>query len=482
MSNSEKEIPKTTKKASKVETTKKASKVETTKKASKVETIKKASKSEAKKKTSAKKVSAVKGEASKKASKKASAKKVSIKRESEGEDDEIERGDSEDEDPNEESSSLVSLESKYREQMRQIFPVRIDLPMYGLKNQIEAQIDLKPNFQRRNRWTNKDRSRFIESIIMNVPVPPVFLGEENYGKYVVLDGRQRLTAAYRFLSNDLVLEGLKIWNELNGKTYKQIQERGFAATIERRFLPGILLSKESSPEVKYEVFDRLNTGGIKANPMEVRNAVFPGDFNRLLHEASSMKKFRLLWGIPDSNDSKILEGSAFYRQMDDIAFVLRFFALRQSSLNGMKFKDYLSDFMSKRNKAYSEDAHLRKTDKELFASALDACMAVFGDVAFVKPDGTSRRSVPYAEAVMQALAGIPVSTLTESGSDGIRKGFAELLSNPQFKNAISTGTNGPAAIDTRITLAREVVATAMASDGNSKVRRTKKSARKSSEA
>jgi len=80
---------------------------------------------------------------------------------------------------------------------------------------IKEQIYLNPDFQRRDRWDVEKQSRFIESIIMNVPIPPVFLGEDEYGKYVVLDGRQRLTAIKGFLSNIFKLTGLKVWEDLN---------------------------------------------------------------------------------------------------------------------------------------------------------------------------------------------------------------------------------------------------------------------------
>jgi uncharacterized protein with ParB-like and HNH nuclease domain len=83
------------------------------------------------------------------------------------------------------------LERKYAKQMRQIHPQKIELPISTLRTMIEEQIKLSPDFQRRDRWDTKKQSRFVESIIMNVPVPPVFLGEDRYGSYVVLDGRQR---------------------------------------------------------------------------------------------------------------------------------------------------------------------------------------------------------------------------------------------------------------------------------------------------
>lgn len=361
--------------------------------------------------------------------------------------------------------SLASLEEKYSEQMRQIFPTKIDLPWFTLKTQIEEQIDLRPDFQRRDRWNNEKRSRFIESVVMNVPVPPVFLGEEKLGKYVVLDGRQRLTAAYKFLSNELRLEGLKVWKELNGLTYDEIKKKGFAATIDRRFLAAILLTHESSPEVKYEVFDRLNTGGVIAEQMEVRNAIFPGPFNNLLHELSAEHTFRRLWGIPDSKDPVALERNVLYREMGDLELVLRFFALREGSLKGMRFKDRLSDVMSTQNAAFEKNPKLRKGAAASFRQALANCAKVFGDDAFKlkkDPNKKANRSAPFADAVMQALADRQPSTLTPEAISRIRAAFEDLITKNQvFRNAIEKGTNGESAIKNRISLARAAVDSAL---------------------
>ncbi len=361
--------------------------------------------------------------------------------------------------------SLSSLEEKYSEQMRQIFPTKIDLPWFTLKTQIEEQIDLRPDFQRRDRWNNDKRSRFIESVVMNVPVPPVFLGEEKLGKYVVLDGRQRLTAAYKFLSNELRLEGLQVWKELNGLTYDEIKKKGFAATIDRRFLPAILLTHESSPEVKYEVFDRLNTGGVIAEQMEVRNAIFPGPFNNLLHELSADHSFRQLWGIPDSKDPVALERNVLYREMGDLELVLRFFALRDGSLKGMRFKDRLSDVMSTQNAAFKKDARLQPAAAATFRQALANCLKVFGEDAFKlkkDPNKKANRSAPYADAVMQALADRSPSSLTQDAVARIRAAFEELVAqNQQFRNAVEKGTNGESAIKNRISLARAAVDSAL---------------------
>jgi len=393
---------------------------------------------------------------------------MAFKRRDPGEDERIDLGTA-----SAEEQTLASLEEKYSEQMRQIFPTRIDLPWLTLKTQIEEQINLRPDFQRRDRWNNEKRSRFIESVIMNVPVPPVFLGEEEYGKYVVLDGRQRLTAAYKFLSNELRLEGLNVWKELNGLTYAEIKKKGFAATIERRFLSAILLTRESSPQVKYEVFDRLNTGGVIAEPMEVRNAIFPGSFNALLHELSQDAGFRRLWGIPDSDDPVALERNSLYREMADLELVLRFFTLREGTLKGMRFKDRLSDFMSVRNIEYKQDETLKDMDAALFRQTIVNCQKVFGDDAFKKPgndgDGGGRRSAPYADAVMQALAEWPVATFTPDVSARVRAALVHLCrDDAQFRSAISTGTNGESAIRNRITLAKSAVKSAIAGPAKSR--------------
>ena len=369
---------------------------------------------------------------------------------------------------------LSSLEEKYGEQMRQIFPTRIDLPWLTLKTQIDEQINLRPDFQRRDRWNDEKRSRFIESVIMNVPVPPVFLGEEEYGKYVVLDGRQRLTAALKFLSNELRLQGLQVWKELNGLTYAEIKKKGFAATIERRFLPAILLTRESSPEVKYEVFDRLNTGGVIAEQMEVRNAIFPGRFNMLLHQLSKDTNFRRLWGIPNSEDPVALERNSIYREMADLELVLRFFALREGTLQGMRFKDRLSDVMSTRNAEYKKDPSIEDTDAATFSLAVANCIKVFGDDAFKlkkEPNKKANRSAPYGDAVMQALAERSSADLTAAAAH-IREAFDALcLENADFRKAVDKGTNGETAIKTRISLAKAAVDAALHAIGGKGAKR-----------
>lgn len=354
-----------------------------------------------------------------------------------------------------------SLEDKYREQMRQILPQKIELPISALTPMIDEQINLNPQFQRRDRWDQARQSRFIESLIMNVPIPPVFLGEDEYGLYVVLDGRQRLTAVNEFLKNTYELTKLDVWRELNGMRYNDLKKQKLDKFLTRRFIPAVVILKESSPEVKYDVFDRLNTGAVVAEPMEIRNAVFRGSFSDLLRSLSDNHVFRKLWGIP--TDDLEREANQIYKKMDDLELVLRFFALRDYETMNLRFRDYLSVYMGGRNNLYKQNSQLQDDDGRAFEWAVNNCWAVFDRDAFRKP-ATGNRSAPLADAYMVALSSIDPQLLASDGRAAkVRDALNTLISGDQdFLKAISTGTNGRGAIETRIEKAKEAVKMALA--------------------
>ncbi|HTU34410.1 MAG TPA: DUF262 domain-containing protein [Candidatus Acidoferrum sp.] len=354
----------------------------------------------------------------------------------------------------------VPLEEKYREQMRQIISQKIELPVSTLVEMISGQINLNPDFQRRDRWDRLQQSRFIESIIMNVPIPPVFLGEDEYGKYVVLDGRQRLTAVFDFLTNIYPLKGLTVWAELNKLKYADLQKKGLDRTIIRRFIPAVVILKESSPSVKYDVFDRLNTGGVIANAMEIRNAVYPGGFNELMHELSQEPTFLRLWDIPLDRSER--EKNTLFRKMTDLELILRFFALREYERMDMRFQDYLGDYMQRRNKEYQDKRDLKELDQVAFRRAIQNSWRIFGENAFKKPGAPKRKSAPLADAVMIALSTVETNRINDHVSEAIRIGIERLCENANdFQNSIGKGTNGKGAITTRIVTATGLVGMAL---------------------
>ncbi|HHN8405446.1 TPA: DUF262 domain-containing protein [Morganella morganii] len=162
-------------------------------------------------------------------------------------------------------------------------------------NQIyKGNIELNPNFQRRDAWTTKEKSRFIESLMLGFPIPPIVLAVNNLdrGKYIVLDGKQRLLSLYSFFSNDrervppLKLTGLKVKDEFNNLTFEKMQTlpdcTNDIAFLENQPIRTIVIKNYPHESFLYEVFLRLNTGSKPLSPQELRQALHPGPFTSYL--------------------------------------------------------------------------------------------------------------------------------------------------------------------------------------------------------
>ncbi len=266
---------------------------------------------------------------------------------------------------------------------------------------LQDNYNLTPDYQRRITWDNKKRSKLIESLIINIPIPPIFLYEYDYDKYEVMDGLQRLTAIIDFYNNQYRLSGLEEWKELEGKKYKDLPNK-IREGIDRRQLQVITLLKESAASeeradrIKRLVFERLNTGGVKLMPQEIRNAIYNGIGNEMCQSLSNTVLFKTLWEIPaeisvDETDydlqdqieneklQKKLERNALYKRMYDVELVLRYFAMRHIDDFDYSLSEVLDDTLYALNQ-YSEENIKMLSD--VFISALRKANALFGDKAF----------------------------------------------------------------------------------------------------
>lgn len=267
---------------------------------------------------------------------------------------------------------------------------------------------LRPKYQRRITWNNKKRSKLIESFIMNIPVPPVFLYETEFGVYQVMDGLQRISTIMDFFDNNFSLDGLVEWNELNGRFFKDLPDK-IKEGINRRQLSVITLLKESAKTTEQEsnmkkmVFERLNTGGEKLEQQEVRNALYPGKFNDMCIELSENSIFRKLWRIEinektysdesseiseeienyevdDKSIENISDNKLFVR-MYDVELVLRFFAMRNIENYNIQLSKFLDLYLENANKLSEENLNLLK---QKFLDSINKVNALFGDKAFCR--------------------------------------------------------------------------------------------------
>lgn len=303
------------------------------------------------------------------------------------------------------------INAKYKKGEIRIVTEQARYPIKSIKLMLDSgDYKLNPEYQRRKRWDNGRKSRLIESFIMNVPLPPIFLYEYDYSKFEVMDGLQRLTSIYDFYNGDFVLEGLEYWKELDGKKYQELPieiQKG----IDRRYISSIVLLEETAktPEeaekLKQIVFERLNSGGEKLKPQETRNALYNGAFNQLCLKLSKNDSFRKMWNIPLESDGeeKLLTSEA-YRKMDDVQLVLRFFSYRfLDSLSG-SIEDFLDEYLRQAND-FSESTLLKL--ENLFIETIEIIYNIFGEKAFLPPTYKQKGHKPQKtiyDPLMQSVA------------------------------------------------------------------------------
>ena len=277
-------------------------------------------------------------------------------------------------------------------------------PLISISNLFKDSINynVHPDFQRRRRWSNEKKSKLIESFIINVPVPPVFLYEIDYAKFEVMDGLQRITTIIDFYDDKFELKDLDEWPELNGRKYSQLPEK-IKEGIDRRYLSSIILLKESAKSdgqadtMKKLVFERLNSGGVQLSSQEARNALYDGKLNRLCLKLSNNAEFKQLWGIAQANlqmsffdctvdisdDEEIIDSKKIkdlYDSMGDVELILRFFAFRHlDNFKGNILENFLDQFLQVGN-SYSDS--ILGEYKKLFESTISLASELFGDKAF----------------------------------------------------------------------------------------------------
>lgn len=291
-------------------------------------------------------------------------------------------------------------------------------------------MELRPFYQRRPRWDPARQSKLIESFIMNIPVPPLFVYESDLAKYEVMDGQQRITAIRDFYTNKLELAGLEQWPELNGRIYDKLPSE-IKKGIDRRSISYFVLLKESAVTseeealLRQQVFERLNTGGVKLSQQEIRNSIYHGKFNTLLLELVKHPAFRDAWGIPrytsdeDTNPSDEILNIPMYAQMRDAEIVLRFYALRHARHYKLGMAGFLDLYMVRTRKFTEEDIRVLN---ELFIRTIELASSIYDELLFRPWDGerkvwTQRPQVAFADAVMVALS----NHLKESGVLANRK-------------------------------------------------------------
>lgn len=333
-------------------------------------------------------------------------------------------------------------------------------------------LNLRPEYQRRLRWNTSQKSKLIESLLLNIPVPPIFLYETTAARYEVMDGQQRLNAVKEFMAGDYALSSLSVLSPLNGIRYSRCPPR-IKRALDRSSLSAIVLLLESESgttqgnlsmtDIRRFIFDRLNTGGTKLNPQEIRNALNPGALNRIIVDLTRYNLFTEVFDIPaytETNPSDYYENTqrqknTLYSSMADCQLVLRYFALKDEDNIRGSMKMILDRAMEKQ--FTEEQAELLKLE---YIERFSFLYELFDGKPFqLQPDakGHGRVSAAIYDASMVAIDRLwSTRSSILKDSVNVRRRLSIAISNPEELSILTGQGNTASTIKERISLMRAI--------------------------
>lgn len=320
----------------------------------------------------------------------------------------------------------------------------IDYPFETLKQRVkDKKLILDPEFQRKYKWDkdgNERASKFIESVLMRIPLPACYFAEKFDNTHEVIDGVQRITTITNFLDNKFKLEGLTIFKELEGKSFTEIGD--YKSELESSTIRCVVLRKDNPRELIKEIFARLNQGAVELTPQEIRHAIFPGSFDELIQELS-LDEIIAKFGVGISGTSK-KDG----REAEEI--VLRFFAMNGDLSDYQdKLNKYLDNYMGN-NKDLDIDSIEEK--RKQFNQALSRCLTVFGDKIFIDTNNKKhKQSLVYYDLLMWSFSKESDDFISNNVST-IKEKFKGMCASNEFKKCLSGGLQNKFSIVKRRTL------------------------------
>lgn len=294
----------------------------------------------------------------------------------------------------------------------------------------KGNINLQPGFQRRVAWDDIRKSRLVESIIVGMPVPNIVLAEnkDHRGRFIVIDGKQRLVAVNDFLKGAYKLRGLDIRKDLNDQSYETlpIEDKEY---LDNSTLRSTVIKNWSDEDFLYAIFFRLNSGSLPLSPQELRKALIGGNLLDAIEEYLTM-----------SSAFKSVFGNQLDKRMRDSELVLRFIAYDRGLENYRgDFKEFLDDM----TRYFENDWSLRKLELEAMLKRLDLSLttahSLFGKDAFKKWLGDKYERVinrAIFDAVARFFADEAVATKAVAAGDEVVESFKEICLDRAFRDAI----------------------------------------------
>lgn len=359
-----------------------------------------------------------------------------------------------------EDAGTIRYDSEDENKVQCIYPAskikidRVQFSIFELKRRYDrGLICLDPDFQRNFVWKQKQKSELIESVIMGIPLPLIYLAETMEGNLVIVDGRQRLTTFFHFMDNKFALNGLKILPDLNGCRFSDFEEdkkkRKFATDIEDFQLVIQIIKYPTPDRVRFDIFDRVNRGGTPLNNQEMRNALYQGKSTRLLSSLAESEQFQNATGKSISPT-----------HMKDRYIILRavsFWMWREGKLKNsdgeeIKYRSDIEEFlgyaMEQLNRASDQEI---ATIQEIFLEEMLVIYDILGEDAFRIPTENKKRR-PVSMILFESL--FYFFRLIMKDSEGldpsdITKAVQEIMEDSVFLEALTYNVDSAVHVEER---------------------------------
>jgi len=352
--------------------------------------------------------------------------------------------------------SIIEIQKQLDENRRSVGFDSYDITVKQLYDMIlEKMIDIAPEYQRHFVWKADRQSALIESLLLGIPVPSLFMATNKDATWDVVDGVQRLRTILNFIGNEedlkkvgiefkqLKLSNLEKLDAMNGVVYEDLP-KSMQFMFQTRPLRITVLNDRSDFNLRYDLFERLNTGGVILNPQEIRNCVFLGEFNAFIKKLSQDENFRAVVKMAEKT-----EGS---RDRNYEELVLRFFAYYEDQENYVKsVKGFLNKFMEKKTKSFKNKDHFKKIFSETFK-----CLNKNLPNGIVRD--TRKNMTP---AVLYEAISVGTAIALENGVQVKGSVLINLLNDKELKKCTTGATNSKKMLFERINMVRDRLSNAV---------------------
>lgn len=344
------------------------------------------------------------------------------------------------------------LNQQIEENRRSVAFDSYDITVRQLREMVSEEIiDIAPDYQRHFVWDKVRQSQLIESLFLGIPIPSLFMATNPDSTWEVIDGLQRITTLMNFLYPEgiassqnnftrLKIEGLEKIPEMNGCYFSELPKSN-QIMFETRPMRITVLNDRSDFAVRYDLFERLNTGGIILNPQEIRNCVFLGEFSEFLKNCAGNEAFK--------NCVKLSRSSQKKANMEEL--VLKFFAYFEKRDDFKhSVKEFLNDYMEQRDKEFTSSDKRRLTN--LFESTFNYLSENLEN-GIVR--GNRINSTPL---VLYEAISVGVADLIDEDRAISADRLAIALDNEDLKKLTTGATNSKTRLNGRIDLVKELIA------------------------